>query len=138
MLRVVRAVTGSAVKPLLVSQSSLPAVEHAAPTKPGAKQAPSKTSVEVEAVNEADLAAEEHTEMLKRYRAEWAVTKRDSLCTRLYKHVEWRLFWMGHACGICVLDYEERVVFTLLYLAVLGLLMYEGCRRLMGGLAGLW
>lgn len=89
VLRVVRAVTGSAVKPLLVSQSSLPAVEHAAPTKPsqpGSKQVvPSKTSVEVEAVSEADLAAEEHTAMLKRYRAEWAVTRKDSLWTRLYK-----------------------------------------------------
>lgn len=88
VLRVVRAVTGSAVKPLLVSQSSLPAVEHAAPTKPsqpGSKQVPSKTSVEVEAVSEADLEAEEHTAMLKRYRAEWAVTRKDSLWTRLYK-----------------------------------------------------
>lgn len=53
------------------------------------------------------------------------------------RHVEWRLFWVGHTCAISVLDYEERVVFTLLYLAVLGLLVYEGCRRLMGGLAGL-
>lgn len=88
VLRVVRAVTGSAVKPLLVSQSSLPAVEHAAPTKPsqpGSKQAPSKTSIEVEAVSEADIAAEEHTELLKRYRGEWAVTRKDALWTRLYK-----------------------------------------------------
>lgn len=54
------------------------------------------------------------------------------------RHVEWRLFWIGHATGVCVLDFEERVVVTLLHLAVLGLLMYEGCRRLMGGLAGLW
>lgn len=61
-----------------------------------------------------------------------------SLCVWLCRNVEWRLFWIGHASGICVLDYEERVVFTLLHLAVLGLLMYEGCRRLMGGLAGLW
>lgn len=85
VLRVVRAVTGSAVKPLLVSQSSLPAVEHAAPTKSGSKQAPSKPSVEVEAVSEADLEAEEHTAMLQRYRGEWAVTRKDALWSRLYK-----------------------------------------------------
>lgn len=86
VLRVVRAVTGSSVKPLLVSQSSLPAVEHAAPTKPS--QPPTKapkTSVEVEAVSEADIAAEEHTAMLRRYREEWAITEKDSIWSRLYK-----------------------------------------------------
>jgi hypothetical protein len=35
-----------------------------------------------------------------------------------------------------VLDYEERVVCSLLYLVVMGLLVLEGCRRCMG-LAGM-
>jgi hypothetical protein len=68
-----------------------------------------------------------------------AVLTHAVLCAGLScRHMEWRLFWMGHATGICVLDYEERVICTLLHLAVLGLLVFEGCRRLIGGLAGLW
>lgn len=52
--------------------------------------------------------------------------------------MEWRLFWVGHTNGIFVLDYEERVIVSLLYLAVFGLLLVEGWRRLAGGLQGMW
>jgi hypothetical protein len=90
VLRVVRAVTGSAVKPLLVSQSSLPAVEHAAPTKPSqppskAPKAAAAAAAAAEAENEADIAAAKHTAMLQRYRATWAVTKQDTIWIRLCK-----------------------------------------------------
>jgi hypothetical protein len=87
VLRVVRAVTGSAVKPLLVSQSSLPAVEHSAPTlpsQPSIKHS-AKAAACSAAESEADIAAAEHTAMLNRYRAEWRVTSKDPLLTRLYK-----------------------------------------------------
>lgn len=53
-----------------------------------------------------------------------------------YRHLEWRAFWIGHSSGLSVLDYEERVVCGLVYLVVVGLLVYEGCRRCMG-LAGM-
>ena len=58
------------------------------------------------------------------------------LCCAVCRHLEWRAFWMGHSCGMCVLDYEERVVFAVVYLAVMGLLVFEGCRRCLG-LAGM-
>jgi hypothetical protein len=45
------------------------------------------------------------------------------------------VFWAGHATGICILDYEERAVLTVMYAAVLGLLGFEACRRLIGGIA---
>lgn len=50
----------------------------------------------------------------------------------LCRHLEWRSFWLGHASGMFVLDYEERVVFGVLYMAVMGLLCYEACRRFVG------
>lgn len=87
VLRVVRAVAGSAVRPLLVSQSSLPAVGHAAPTiatQPSLKHAKALSAAEA-AAEAAAAAASAHTAMLNRFRAEWQITKQDSIWQRLYK-----------------------------------------------------
>lgn len=48
------------------------------------------------------------------------------------------MFWLGHTSGISVLDFEERIVFGILYLAVILLLVFEGYRRLCGSLQGLY
>jgi hypothetical protein len=86
VLRVVRAVTGAQVKPLLLSQSSLPAVVQEAhtessqgPVKPRAVVAAEEASIEAEA------AAAEHTAMLNRFRAQWQISKQDSIWARAYK-----------------------------------------------------
>jgi hypothetical protein len=86
VLRVVRAVTGAQVKPLLLSQSSLPAVGQEAHTE--SSQGLSRTRSVVTAADvsaEADAAAAEHTAMLNMLRARWQASKQDTLWTRAHK-----------------------------------------------------
>lgn len=83
-VRVVRSAKNSAVRPLLVSQSSLPAVDHAAPTKP--TQPPVKSAKAITAAeDDAAAAAAEHTAMLDKFRAEWRITEQDNIAQKLYK-----------------------------------------------------
>lgn len=95
---------GSAVRPRLISQTSLPAVEHDAPTKPSqppstAAASKQQAKVDTAADDEAATAAAEHTAMLNRFRAEWSITRKDPLPLRLYKYVCKELPPGRFACG---------------------------------------
>lgn len=46
----------------------------------------------------------------------------------------WRLFWAGHLTGLSLLDFEERAIIATMYTAVFGLMGFEACRRLIGGI----
>jgi hypothetical protein len=48
--------------------------------------------------------------------------------------VVWRLFWASHLTGLSLLDFEERAIIATMYTAVFGLMGFEACRRLIGGI----
>ncbi|GBF99478.1 hypothetical protein Rsub_12146 [Raphidocelis subcapitata] len=78
---------------------------------------------------------EEHLRMLQEYRRAWSDD--GSLLQRSARRVHKTLWWLMCFTGLDVLDYHERVLFSLGYIAVLALVL-AGAGKQAAALLELW